>query len=130
MSIPQPRGGEGATKKFRRSSSIVAIPSAPGDPSRDRIARFVYDLAGRPIFRLQAVSVVIPCPPVLRAASSFDHLVGEVEQGWRYHQPDRLRSVQIDDQLESVRLLDRDVGGPGAAKNLDDLPSFLPVDLR
>ena len=81
MSIPQPRGGEGATKKFRRSSSIVAIPSAPGDPSRDRIARFVYDLAGRPIFRLQAVSVVIPCPPVLRAASSFDHLVGEVEQG-------------------------------------------------
>src|SRR5215475_12502226 len=60
---------------------------------------------------------------------SFDHLIGAVEQRRWHLQPDRLCRPQIDDELEFVRLLDRDVGGLGAAQYLDDLAGELPENL-
>jgi hypothetical protein len=33
-------------------------------------------------------------------AELFDHVVGAGEQGWRDRKPERLGSLQVDDQLE------------------------------
>ena len=42
---------------------------------------------------------------------------------------DRLRSLQIDHQLELGRLLDREIGRLSAAQYFDERPRPLPVDL-
>src|ERR671911_531070 len=47
------------------------------------------------------------------AARLFDYLVGAGQERGRDRQPEPLRSLEIDDQLEFGRLLDRQVGGPG-----------------
>src|SRR5262245_41007814 len=58
---------------------------------------------------------------------SFDHLIGAVEQRRWHLQPDRLCRPQIDDELEFVRLLDRDVGGLGAElRRLGDVSGVGP----
>jgi hypothetical protein len=41
---------------------------------------------------------------------SLDHLVGEGEDRLRHGQVERLGGLEIDDQLESGRLLDRQIG--------------------
>jgi hypothetical protein len=51
-------------------------------------------------------------------AASFDHLVGAGDQRWRHLQPERLGSLEVDDQLELVRLLHRQVCGLGALQYL------------
>ena len=61
---------------------------------------------------------------------SVDDLVGEVEQSGRHLQPHRLRGTEIDDELEFVRLLDRDICRLGATKDLDEQPRALPNDLN
>jgi hypothetical protein len=43
---------------------------------------------------------------------------GVEQRGWHL-QPDHPRRVQVDHQLEFVRLLDRDVCGLGPAENFD-----------
>ena len=50
-------------------------------------------------------------------ASLFDHLVGAGEQGWWNGEAERLRSLEIDDQLEFGWLLDRQVARLGAFQN-------------
>src|SRR5215218_8023433 len=50
--------------------------------------------------------------------ASFDDLVGARENRWRDRQPERLRGLQVDHQLESGRLLHRQVGGLGAFQDL------------
>ena len=51
------------------------------------------------------------------ATRSFDRVVGAREQRWRDVETERPGCWQIDDKLERVYLLDRQVGGAGALKN-------------
>jgi hypothetical protein len=39
----------------------------------------------------------------------IDHLIGAQQDGFRYFEPERLGSAQVDDEIELGRLLDRDV---------------------
>ena len=47
----------------------------------------------------------------------INHLVREIEHRRRYRQADCAGGLQIDDELEFVRLLDRNVGGLGACSS-------------
>jgi hypothetical protein len=49
-----------------------------------------------------------------RSAVSFDDLVGKIEDCWWDRQSERFGGLQVDDQLEPCRLLNRQVGGFGA----------------
>jgi hypothetical protein len=53
-------------------------------------------------------------PLARHRARSFDHFVGAGEQRRRYFEAQRLRSLQIYDQLEARWLLDWKVAGTGA----------------
>src|ERR1700730_959149 len=53
-----------------------------------------------------------------KMAPSLDHLVSAREQLRRHGEAERLRSDQIDDELEFGWLLDRDVGGLRPPQNL------------
>src|ERR1700693_3266774 len=44
-------------------------------------------------------------------AHSFDHLVGAGEQCWRHGNPKRFCGFEIDDEVESRRLLNRQICG-------------------
>src|SRR6516162_81350 len=55
------------------------------------------------------------------ARRSFDYLIGTAEYCWRNGQAERFCSLQIDDQLELCRLLDREVGRFGALEDLVDI---------
>src|SRR5262249_19899413 len=48
---------------------------------------------------------------VQQRTSLFDHLVGGGEQSWWHSETERSRCLEINDQLELARLLDRKVGG-------------------
>src|SRR5207245_1440358 len=68
--------------------------------------------------------------PVLYSSSTFhdliwllciplsDHLIRLEEDMWGNRQPERLGSLEVDDQLELHRLLHRQVGGLGAFEDL------------
>src|SRR5829696_6245491 len=50
--------------------------------------------------------------------ASFDHLVRPGKQRWRDGKSERFCSHEIDSEIEAVRLLDRQVGRPGALQDL------------
>src|SRR5437870_1260698 len=52
---------------------------------------------------------------------SFDDLVGELQDRLRHREAERLCGLEIDDQLESGRLLDRQIGGLGALEDLSSV---------
>ena len=58
---------------------------------------------------------------------SFDHLVGAGEDRWRDGDAELLGSLEIDDQLEGRRLLDRQIGRLGAVEDLSDVTAWRPV---
>jgi hypothetical protein len=49
----------------------------------------------------------------------LDHFVGAGEERGRDYKAERLRRLEIDDQLERGRLLDRNIGGLGSFQYLD-----------
>jgi hypothetical protein len=51
-------------------------------------------------------------------ARRFDHLISLEQHCRRDGEPERLRRLQIDDQLELCRLLDRKLARPGAFEDL------------
>src|SRR5271165_3289081 len=61
------------------------------------------------------------------AFASFDDLVGAGEDRLRHGQAERLGGLQIDDQLEGGRLLDRQIGGLGALENLSGINAELAI---
>src|SRR5450631_2146802 len=61
---------------------------------------------------------------------SFDYLVGTQQQCDRNIMADRMCSLEIDDELEIGRLLDRNVGRLDAPQRFDDHPRRLAEDTR
>src|SRR5215475_15867401 len=59
-------------------------------------------------------------------ARLFDHLVGEREQHRRNRQAERLGGLQIDDEIEFNRLLDRQIGRLRSAQNPVNITSGAP----
>src|SRR5262245_49241504 len=55
----------------------------------------------------------------------FDHLVGAGEERRWHSNAKRLGGFHINDQLETSRLLDRQIGGPGAFEDFVDVHSSL-----
>ena len=54
----------------------------------------------------------------MRLAHLFDHLVGKHEYVMRNSKPERFGGLEIDDEIEFGRLLDRQVAGLRPAQNL------------
>jgi len=55
----------------------------------------------------------------------FDDLVGAGEDRWRHCKAERLRGLEVDDQLEPGWLLDRKIGRLGALEDLSGVNSSL-----
>src|SRR5215472_6921728 len=60
--------------------------------------------------------------------ASFDHLVGAGEDRWRDGDAELLGSLEIDDQLEGRRLLDRQVGRLGTLEDPSGVKALLAID--
>src|SRR5215831_4232017 len=60
-------------------------------------------------------------------AHSFDHLVGAGEHRRWHLEPERFRRLEIDNQLELRRLLNRQVSGLLALKDTIDVTGCAPI---
>src|SRR6516225_2940972 len=81
-----------------------------------------YSLLGPDFHRLDRTS--------LRLAHSFDHLVGAADERQRDGQPERSRGLEIDDQLDFRRLLDRQVARLLALEDAADINPGLTIHVR
>ena len=69
--------------------------------------------------------------PIARSGHSpalFDHLVGAREDRLRHGEAERLRGLEVDDQLEFGRLLDWQVGRVGTFEDVPDVSADLAID--
>ena len=62
--------------------------------------------------------------------ASFDDFVGAGEDRWRDREAERLGCVEVDDQLECRRLLDRQIGGLGALEDPSGVNALQVIDGR
>src|SRR5438093_12328681 len=92
--------------------TIAVYASSPLSPAATQhsLPSGRYPLLGPDFHRLDRTS--------LRLAHSLDHLVGAQEERLGDRQAKRLGGVQIDDEIELGRLLDRDVAWLGPSQNL------------
>src|SRR3954453_21981732 len=65
----------------------------------------------------RGVSARAPGLPRRGSAASFDHLVCAGQHYLRHDDSERLRGLEIDDELVGVQALDRQVAGLGALKD-------------
>src|SRR6516164_432584 len=110
------RRGPALRRAWRAISASSSLP--PGNPAgltraNDRLDRarvIVLDVtdprAHRPVCHLSC-----------REGGITHHLVGAGEDRGRDRQAERLGSLEVDDQLEGRRLLDREIGRLGAVEN-------------
>src|SRR5262245_19016898 len=68
--------------------------------------------------------------PLSSRPSSFDHLVGTLEQRGRNFEAKCILGLEIDHKLELGRLLDRQVTGPFTLEDAIDIGCCLPVCLE
>src|SRR5215475_11501783 len=69
-------------------------------------------------------------PPSPTPFTSLDHLVGDGEYPWGYLDPQRSRSLKVDDQLELRRLRHRQVGGLRAFEDFAGIDAHLTKRFR
>src|SRR5450631_858291 len=76
-------------------------------------------------------SLVVRFVPNAEVAGLFDNLVGAGEQRWRNGEAECFGGPEIDDQIETGVLLDRQIGWPLAIENAAGiLPDQTPSILR
>jgi len=63
----------------------------------------------------------------METAALLDDLVGAGEDRWRHGEAERLGGLQVHDQLEPCRLLDRQVGGLGSVQDLSGIDAELAI---
>src|SRR5438067_8632340 len=65
-----------------------------------------------------------------RSVTSLNDLVGAGEERLRHGQAELFRGLQVNNQLECRRLLDRQIGWLGATEDLSDVNPKLAIDER
>src|SRR5882762_6862333 len=71
-----------------------------------------------------------PKLPEFTGHALLDHLGGAGEDRWRHREAERLRGLEIDDQLECGWLLHRQIGRLGALKDLSGINANLAIGGR
>jgi hypothetical protein len=65
----------------------------------------IWDVRSTPMSRHRQLDRLRPKSAMNRHSPLFNHLVSAQQQRWRYLQSERLRGLQIDDELEFGRLI-------------------------
>jgi hypothetical protein len=84
----------------------------------------------RDFFNTIAPNRPLDLQPTRTHSASFDDLIGARQEGLRHGETERLRGVEVDDQLECRRLLHRKVGRLGALQDLSGVNALLVIDRR
>src|SRR6266851_10531837 len=108
-----------------RSSILTASSILIGLARKKCRFRRQHRLFGQPATIPQAVATAMPGARAL--PYSLDDLIGPQEERLRDRQAERLRGLEVDDQLELRRLLDRNIGRPSALQNLVHIGCGAPV---